>query len=375
MAPRVIVVGAGIAGAAVARELTHGGASVLLIEGGDAPGAHGATAAGMGHVGHFDGDDAQLQLCRLAVRLWEEASQLLPRSEGLDRMGTLWVAEDEASMKSAQEKGERLASAGIEVEMIDAQQLSSLEPALASDMLGGLLLPEDGVLYAPVAAAALTADACKHGAELRLGSPVESVQSRRVVLASGETLVGDAVVVASGLHALELLDAPPIGVEILPRKGHLAITARGSPLVHHQVIELAYHDRAHAGAPESISFNVLPRPTGQILIGSSRTPGAGDGQIDELTLEKMLARARRFLPALGRLPILRCWTGVRPATSDGRPLIGAHPHLEGVWISGGFEGLGITLAPAAARLIADDILGRTPLLDSSPWSPTRRAAS
>ena len=370
-APRVIVVGAGIAGAAAARELARGGASVILIEGGESPGTHGATAAGMGHVGHFDGDAVQLELCRLAVRLWGEAADLLPANDGLDLMGTLWVADDDASFASATAKAERLAAAGVQVEVIDGERLANLEPALAPGLHGGLLLEEDGVLYAPAAAVALVADAVRHGASVRLRSPVEKVFGDGVLLAGGEKIGADIVVVASGLHALDLIDAPPIDVKIVPRQGHLAITSRGSPLVNHQVIELAYHDRAHDDVGESVAFNVMPRPTGQVLIGSTRSCGVGDGVIDESILDRMLSRARRFLPALGTLPILRCWTGVRPATSDGRPLIGAHPYLDGVWLCAGFEGLGITLAPAAARLIADGILDREPPLDPSPWWPGR----
>ena len=87
----------------------------------------------------------------------------------------------------------------------------------------------------------------------------------------------------------------------------------------------------------------------------------------------MLAGACAYLPSLDSTSVLRCWTGVRPATRDGLPLIGAHPSIDGVWVATGHEGLGITTCLATAELLADQVERRVPTLDAAPFAPARFA--
>ena len=80
------------------------------------------------------------------------------------------------------------------------------------------------------------------------------------------------------------------------------------------------------------------------------------------------------MPGLAGLRIIRSWTGLRPATPDGHPLIGPHPGRPGVWLAAGHEGLGITTCFATARLLADQILGRASAIGVEPYLPARFAA-
>jgi glycine/D-amino acid oxidase-like deaminating enzyme len=92
-------------------------------------------------------------------------------------------------------------------------------------------------------------------------------------------------------------------------------------------------------------------------------------------LRAVLNAAIELLPALADMRIIRSWTGFRPATPDGHPLIGPHPSHSGVWLAAGHEGLGITTCFATARLLADQMLGRTSEIDSSPYLPSRFAGA
>ena len=89
----------------------------------------------------------------------------------------------------------------------------------------------------------------------------------------------------------------------------------------------------------------------------------------------MLRQALHYMPGLGELTLLRCWTGVRPASRDGQPLIGAHPSLRRCWLATGHEGLGITTALATAELLTQLSLGQTCSLDPSPFRPERFSKS
>ncbi|MGE4632259.1 MAG: FAD-dependent oxidoreductase [Planctomycetota bacterium] len=367
---RIIVVGGGIVGAACARSLVRRGGEVEIIEAGDGPGLHGATAAGMGHIVANDGEPAGLQLCMLGRKLWREDAPPMTPDDGFIESGTLWMAEDQDSLESLSQAAGRLATAGVTAHLLEGPALFDAEPALARDLVGGLQLPHDGVLYAPAAAAALVDEARRHGATIRCRTRVTRVEENRVVFSHGESVIADAIVIASGLDALELCPGSEDCVPILPREGHLAVTTRGTCVISHHVVEAGYQQGAHGEVEEAVACAILPRSTDQLCIGSSRRPRRA-GRIDSDLMEKIIRRAERFVPGISGLPVVRKWTGTRAASADGRPLIGLLPGSSSVWIAAGFEGLGITQAPAAAELVAASIYGEEPAIDPSPWDPGR----
>jgi len=188
-----------------------------------------------------------------------------------------------------------------------------------------------------------------------------------VRLASEARLSAPVIVVANGLSADALL-----GSHLLrAKKGHLAITDRYPSRVHHQLVELGYGASAHAASGTSVAFNVQSRPTGQLLIGSSRQFDSLDPALDAEVLAAMLARARIWIPALAEMNIIRCWTGFRAATVDGLPLLGPHPDFPGLWLALGHEGLGVTTALGSAAIIAAQIRQQQPEIDDTPFLPAR----
>ena len=95
-----------------------------------------------------------------------------------------------------------------------------------------------------------------------------------------------------------------------------------------------------------------------------------DAAVDAAVVDWMLRRACEYMPQLAFLSATRVWTGFRAATSDKLPLIGA-THDATLYLLAGFEGLGITVAPAAARLLADHLLARKTAIDPAPYLPER----
>jgi glycine/D-amino acid oxidase-like deaminating enzyme len=141
--------------------------------------------------------------------------------------------------------------------------------------------------------------------------------------------------------------------------------------VQHQLIELGYLKSAHSVTADSVAFNVQPRKTGQLLIGSSRQFGAEETGIDTQMLDRMLKRALEYMPGLAGLAAIRTWTGFRAATPDKLPLIGPSVENERVWLATGHEGLGITTSLATAKLLADQLLHRASEIPVEPYWPGR----
>jgi glycine/D-amino acid oxidase-like deaminating enzyme len=364
----IVVIGAGIVGCTVARECASEGMRVGIIEGGVLAG--GATAAGMGHVVVMDDSPAQLALTRYSRSLWRSEIDRLPASVEYESCGTIWLATDDEEMEDVRSKQRVYASAGVESTVLDDRELTAMEPHLRNGLAGGLLVPHDGVIYPPTAAAYFLAEAQRLGAALFCNRALTASHGE-VRLDDGSLLRAERIVLAMGTEC-DLLPALPVQ----RRKGHLAITDRYPGFLHHQLVELGYLKSAHKLISDSVAFNIQPRQTGQLLIGSSRQYGHDSLGVDGAILAEMLERAISYMPGLAGMSVLRIWTGFRAATPDKLPLIGPALGLSedaSLWLAAGFEGLGITNAPGAARLLVDGLLNRASEIDASPYLPSRMA--
>ena len=360
-----VIVGGGIVGAASAAACARTGMQVALIER-DVVGG-GATAAGMGHIVVMDDSEAQFELTRYSQLLWSRIAPELPSGTEYEMPGTLWLAADDEEMAEAERKLNFYRDRNVPAQLLTARMIEELEPNLKPGLAGALLVPEDAVLYPPVAALHFCHLAEALGTTLLLQRSVTAMGSGRVLLDNGQELTAPYVINATGASAPQLSGAIPVK----KRKGHLVITDRYPGYVRHQLVELGYLKSAHSVASDSVAFNVQPRKTGQILIGSSRQYGDETGTVDQEILTAMLQRATAYLPTIGSLNAIRVWTGFRAATPDKLPLIGPAAHDGTVWLATGHEGLGITTSLATAELVAAALSDRQIPIPIDPYLPSR----
>lgn len=360
----VAIIGAGIVGAACAASLSDEGLRVVLIE---ATGiASGTTAAGMGHIVVMDDSEAQFELTRYSQQLWDEVAPGLPEQAEHDNCGTIWIASDESEMGEVRRKHEFYAQHGIAAEILDETALRDAEPNLREGLAGGLLVESDSVVYQMFAAGYFIERASRRGAEVTVGRAIH-ITDEGVKLADGKFINARFVVNAAGAAAADLSPS----LRIKKRKGHLVITGRYDGFARHQLVELGYLKSAHGIDGDSVAFNVQPRSTGQVIVGSSRQFGDNNDEIDYEILRKMTSRAFEFMPEMRHMMALRVWTGFRPATPDNLPYIGKLPEHDNVYVAAGHEGLGITTSLGTAALITDAILGRESAIPAAPFSPAR----
>ncbi|HET9713499.1 MAG TPA: FAD-dependent oxidoreductase [Pyrinomonadaceae bacterium] len=361
----VVIIGAGIVGSACAAECAREGLSVAIVEAGIIGG--GATAAGMGHLVVMDDSEAQFALTRYSQQLWDEIGDELPREVEHDACGTIWIATDDEEMAEVTRKAKFYSERGVAVEILDAQSVAEAEPNLRPGLVGGLRVPGDSVIYPPCAAQFFVDQAMAKGAALFLGKAVETIASDGVRLRDGTSISAGVIVNATGSWSPVLTP----GLEVKKRKGHLVITDRYPNFLRHQLVELGYLKSAHSLTAESVAFNIQPRKTGQLLIGSSRQFDVDDTQVDGSIVTRMLNRAIEYLPGLRKLSSLRTWTGFRAATPDKLPLIGPHVEHERLYLATGHEGLGITTSLATAKLLVAQIMQRETAIPVTPYLPAR----
>jgi glycine/D-amino acid oxidase-like deaminating enzyme len=362
----VAIVGGGIVGCACAHAASRAGLRVAVFES-RRVGA-GATAAAMGHLVTIDDDPAEFALARLSMRLWREWDGWADIERRTT--GTLWLAENDAQRRAALAKQARLQAAGLEADWLRAEDLDNVEPRLARDLAGALRVASDEVVFGPEMATRLAADVRAAGGRVEEMRPVTALHDDGLQLADGTRVSAGLVLLAAGCDSARLWPGES-ALPVRPRKGQLAITDRYPGYLRHALVELGYIAAAHGDADESVAFNVQPRASGQVLLGSSRSFSDTSPGVDARLMSRMVRRAQRFLPGIGALQMLRCWAGFRPATPDGRPLIGRIPGRDRLWVATGHEGLGLTTATGTASVWLDLLRGRTPAVDPAPYDPAR----
>jgi D-hydroxyproline dehydrogenase subunit beta len=363
----VVIVGAGIVGAACAYECVQRNMRVAVVER-DVVGG-GATGAAMGHIVVMDDSDAQFALTRYSQSLWHELRPELPQDVEYEQCGTIWVAADETEMSEVLRKRAYYGRNAVPVEVLSSSELERLEPNLRKGMAGGLLVPEDGVLYPPCATRFLLDRALLKGAVLYSGATVSRIGAGKVQFSDSTTLSAATIVNAAGAWSPALTP----GIDVKKRKGHLLITDRYPGFIRHQLVELGYLKSAHTVSADSVAFNVQPRKNGQMLIGSSRQFGAEHKEVDQEIMRRMLQRAQEYLPAIAQTSAIRAWTGFRAATPDKLPLIGQWSVDPSIYLATGHEGLGIATSLGTARLLADQLTGKSSAIPVEPYLPSRIA--
>jgi glycine/D-amino acid oxidase-like deaminating enzyme len=384
--PDVVVVGAGVVGAASAYHLARAGVRVRLID--RAHVASGSSGACEGNVLAWDKElERELPLALRSAELWERLAEELPDGFEYDRKGSVVVAETEQELVASAERARVLAGLGVHGEVLDADALRREEPHAAPDLPGGVLYPGDAQLEPRLATAALVRAAVAHGARVSLDTPIESLvraPSGRVTgVRTAAGLVGaDAVVVAAGVWTTPLLAGCGLPVPVTPRKGQIVVLER-SPVVFRRKLSEAGYVAAVEGSDEAalaIAMVVESTQSGTTLLGSSRQQLGFDREIDLSVAGAIAARAARFFPVLREARALRVYSGLRPLTPDHIPVIGPFAEAPNLCVATGHEGAGIGLAPATGELVADWYTGaptRLPLAWFSPdrFAPVELAAS
>ncbi len=368
----MVVIGAGMVGAACAYYCGAAGLAVTVVERGSVAG--GTTGAGEGNVLLSDkAPGPELDLARWSADLWRDLAAEHGAAFEYEAKGGLVVAGSLPELAALHDFADRQRSAGVVAEPV--ADLATCEPELAPDLAGGVFYPQDAQVQPMLAAAHLLRLARdRFGATLLVGTEVLGVTGDGVRTSSGVVSAG-AVVNAAGAWGGAVAELAGVPVPILPRRGFVLVTEPLPVLVRHKVYAAGYvADVAADSGGLRTSAVVEGTRSGTVLIGASRERVGFDRTVSLPVLRSLAAGAVALFPFLARVNALRAYCGFRPYCPDHLPVIGADPRLPGLWHACGHEGAGIGLAPATGAMLAAQITGATPFVDATPFRVDRLVA-
>jgi glycine oxidase len=338
----VVVIGGGIIGCAIAREVARRGARTAVFEA-RTIGA-GATQASAGVLAPFieaPGEGPLQALTVESLAMYDDfvatVAQESQTTIEYRRCGTLEIAHDESSVRRLKALGEWARSRGIGARWADRAEASDLEPALGSNC-GGLIVPAHGYVRANQLTSALAAAARTFGAVIHAGRRVESLSCGGdgvTITTTDGTCRARTAVVAAGSWSAEIASE----TEVSPVRGQLIyVRWQGPPIT-----RVLWSDHCY----------LVPWLDGTLLVGATVEHVGFDERVTAAGVQALLNAATSVLPGIGDAAFIEARVGLRPATPTGLPVIRRstqHPSI--VYATGHFRN-GILLAPLTAKVVAD----------------------
>ncbi|KAJ6795310.1 Uncharacterized protein M6B38_226220 [Iris pallida] len=407
----VVVVGAGIIGLSIARQLlltSH--LSVAVVDSG-VP-CSGATGAGQGYIwmAHLTPGSSTWELSTRSKQLWQELAESI-EGKGLDplqelgwkKTGSLLIGRTSEDLAMLEERAKLLSQAGVTAEYLPSTSLLSKEPALDVGMeAGAAFLPDDCQLDAFQTVAFIRKGNEHYASDGRYtefynnpaisilrseNGMVEAIQTSHNILYCKKSLVIAAGAWSGSLmQSLVKEDVLP-RVPVKPRKGHLLVLENFNEIhLNHGLMEVGYigHQVTNLLPTEddskknmtSISMTATVDMNGNLLLGSSRQFTGFNREIDYSITKRIWDRAGEFFPTLRAMSpkLNQIRIGHRPYMPDGKPVIGPVPGMPKVLLASGHEGSGLCMALGTAEMVSDMILGNTEKVDSAPFSMQGRSS-
>lgn len=353
-----VIVGGGVIGLSLARELAARGGDVLVVERGQTGEEASSAAAGLlSAQSDAFAPSPFFDLARESRDLYPEWAEALREETGLDlgyrRTGILRCGSEEALERFLWQREK-----GLPVERLGAAEIAARSGGQAApDFRHALFFPSDAVIDSRRLVRALRRSLELRKVPILEGAAVTRFQIERGVCGGVETTIGpiraERVVDAAGAWA-SLDPTLPFPIPVEPVRG--------------QIVELGAAD-VFPTVLESEDVYLVPRAGGSLLVGATVERAGFRKEVTADGVAGLLAAAFGLAPSLRAARFVSAWAGLRPGTPDGRPLLGESP-VSGLYLAAGHYRNGILLAPVTALLLADLLAGDSSR-DLAPFSPER----
>jgi len=359
----VIVVGGGVIGLSIAHAVATEGKSVLVLDPGEVTEASSWAAAGMlAPQSEAEKPDPLFDLCAASLRLYREWAGLLQEQSGIDPeyedSGLICLASSEDALEKLKCRMVWQRAAGFESALLTPEEIFQMEPNLTLPVVGGVHMPGEHHITPRRLLEALRGACYSKIVEIKKGQRVREIlrQGDRVngVRADSGSIMAGCVVIASGVRSAEIPGLVP-ALRIVPRKGQILSLSTPAPIFRN----LIRWEHAYA----------VQRREGELVVGATNEDACFDRSLTPAGIGGLLNWVQQVSRSTANLAIKEMWTGLRPATPDGLPVLGeAGPGL--IYATGHYRN-GILLAPVTASIVAAIIEKRAPPLPLGPYSPER----
>jgi len=343
-----IVIGAGLIGMLTARELVNAGLRVTVLDR-QQPGRESSWAGGgiLSPLYPWKYSDAVNELASWSQQRYPDLCQQLINQSGVDpqwtQTGLLIADVEEPDLLDRWQR-----RFGVELQKMTSSQIRDIEPELGIKVAEAAWFPDVAQVRNPRLVQALRASLERAGVDFRTECPAQGwiINGSQVgaVKTPQGNLSADIYIVASGAWSGELLATADLQLPVEPVRGQMLLFNGPPGLV--RTITL-YKSRY-----------VIPRRDGRVLVGSTIEHVGFDKQTTEQARNDLKASAYELIPALAHHVIEQHWSGLRPGSPEGIPIIGPHPSLENLFINAGHFRNGVVLGPASARLVVDHVMQR-----------------
>lgn len=270
--------------------------------------------------------------------------------------GVLQLFRTDRDLRMAAPAIELLSENGVVHQMLDAEGVRLIEPALATGtpLAGGVYLPQDEAGNCPLFAKRLKQIAASIGVQFHFSSTVQAIEpeSRGVALQiDGDHFFTDAVVVAAGVESVRLLKPLGIHLPLYPVKGYSATAA------------IKNFDCAPNASLLDETYKVaITRLGARVRISGTAELGTTSGELQERALRTLIRVGSDWFPDAANYIKANFWSNIRAMFPDGPPLLGATP-VRNVYVNIGHGSAGWTMAAGSGKLLADVVSGYTPDID------------
>ncbi len=351
----VAIIGGGVMGCAIAWQLAERGVSCALVEKGEfGRGASGATAGVVGPLWHLDPQDRYL--FRLGMRSlelfpqWASSLTEMGVNPEFQQNGVLRLAFSEDEVEELRGFHRWQSELRMDVQWLNGAEIREREPHSSTQALAAIFSPEEGCIRGQRFCDALAHAAGRLGARLYERTEVTAITHEGdrvtgIVTTAGHIAAGQVVLAAgpgSGIGGRWAASGGPLDLPVRGVKGQRILLRRPGFM---------------PGTPvRNSSVYVVPRLDGNMLVASTREEGRTDETVTAEGVTTLISGAVMSFPMLADAAFVGGRAGVRPATPDGRPIIGPVPGVEGLTVATGHDAVGIILSPGTAELVVSWLL-------------------
>lgn len=360
----VVIVGGGIIGCASAYYLAKKGVSVIVLESDGSIGNGGSSRNG-GGVRQSGRDPRELPMVMWGIRhLWPTLSEELGVDVEYTQKGNLRLGKTETHLKILRKLTDGAAACGLDVKMIDGDEVRRINPYLSGEVIGASWCPTDGHANPLTATLGFYKRARELGVRFLTGEPVTRLQKWKgkigSVITPNNVYAGEKVLVAAGYESRVI--AGTVGIDIPMQKVKVeCLVTEAEAYLFQQMLGTAEAD-----------FYGHQTKHGSFVFGGST--GLEPCNIDNGTpVSSSIAAScicrgiMKYFPALSDAKIIRTWAGWIDECADKIPVIGPVEEVPGMYLACGFTGHGFGISPGAAYSIAEIMTGGCPPVDLAPF--------